>query len=248
MSAFDELAAIVARLRGPGGCPWDTAQDPRTMRPYLLEETYEVLDAIESGDPARLREELGDLLFNVVMLAQMAQDAGWFRVDEVPAGIKDKMIERHPHVFGGASGGSIADWEQRKATVERGRLDGVPRMLPALLRAHRQGEKAAAVGFDWDDAAGVLAKVHEEIAELEAELGDAQRAEEELGDLLMAVASLGRKLGVPPESALQNANDRFRSRFQEMERLAAAQGAELSSLDAAALDALWEEAKRSERG
>jgi MazG family protein len=217
------------------------------MRPYLLEEAYEVLDAIESGDPARLREELGDLLFNVVMLAQMAQDAGWFRVADVPAGIAHKMIERHPHVFGSdTGGGSIADWEQGKSAVARGRLDGVPRTLPALLRAHRQGEKAAAVGFDWDDAAGVMKKVRDEIAELEAE-SDPTRIEEELGDLLMAVASLGRKLGAPPESALQNANDRFRARFATMEKLAAERGSELSSLDAGALDALWEEAKRSER-
>jgi MazG family protein len=246
MSAFDELAAIVARLRGPDGCPWDKAQDPSTMRPYLLEETYEVLDAIESGDPVRLREELGDLLFNVVMLAQMAQDAGAFRVDEVPAAIAQKMIERHPHVFGGETGGSLADWERRKAGADRGRLDGVPRTLPALLRAHRQGEKAAAVGFDWGDAGGVLAKVREEIAELEAET-DPVRIEEELGDLLLAVASLGRKLGAPPESALQNANDRFRSRFQTMERLTAERGGELAAMDAEALDALWEEAKRAER-
>jgi len=246
MSAFDDLAAIVARLRGPDGCPWDKAQDPATMRPYLLEEAYEVLDAIESGDPLKLREELGDLLFNVVMLAQMAQDAGQFAVSEVPAGIARKMIERHPHVFGAAEGGSLADWEQRKSTPDRGRLDGVPRTLPALLRAHRQGEKAAAVGFDWDDAAGVLRKVREEIEELEAET-DPVRIEEELGDLLMAVASLGRKLGAPPESALQNANDRFRSRFRTMEKLAGERGVELSSMDAAALDALWEAAKRAER-
>lgn len=247
MSAFDDLAAIVAQLRGPDGCPWDKAQDPATMRPYLLEETYEVLDAIESGDPAKLREELGDLLFNVVMLAQMAQDAGQFAVSDVPAAIARKMVERHPHVFGAAEGGSLADWEQRKAVPDRGRLDGVPRTLPALLRAHRQGEKAAAVGFDWDDAAGVLRKVREEIEELEAET-DPVRVEEELGDLLMAVASLGRKLGAPPESALQNANDRFRSRFRLMERFAAERGQELSSMDAAALDALWEEAKRAEEG
>jgi MazG family protein len=245
MSAFDELATIVAHLRGPEGCPWDKAQDPSTMRPYLLEETYEVLDAIESGDRTRLREELGDLLFNVVMIAQMAQDAGWFQVAEVPKAIAEKMVERHPHVFGSRAGGSLADWEQRKQTAGRGRLDGVPRSLPALLRAHRQGEKAAAVGFDWHDAAGVLAKVREEMAELEAETQPV-RVEEELGDLLMAVASLGRKLGAPPESALQKANDRFRSRFRTMERLAAARGAELSSMDAAALDALWEEAKRTE--
>src|SRR6185436_7394387 len=247
MSAFDDLAAIVARLRGPDGSPWDKAQDPATMRPYLLEEAYEVLDAIESGDPSKLREELGDLLFNVVMLAQMAQDAGQFAVSDVPAGIARKMIERHPHVFGSAEGGSIADWEQRKSTPDRGRLDGVPRTLPALLRAHRQGEKAAAVGFDWDDAAGVLRKVREEIAELEEARG-AERIEAELGDLLMAVASLGRKLGVPPESALQKANDRFRSRFRTMERIAAERGVELSSMDAAALDALWEEAKRLPEG
>jgi tetrapyrrole methylase family protein/MazG family protein len=248
MSGFDELVAIVARLRGPDGCPWDKAQDPRSMRPYLLEETYEVLDAIEAGDPARLREELGDLLFNVVMLAQMAQDGGLFTVDDVPGAIAHKMVERHPHVFGAdGSGGSIAEWEGRKAETGKGRLDGVPRTLPALLRAHRQGEKAAAVGFDWSDAQGVLAKVKEEIGELEAEIasGDTARIEQELGDLLMAVASLGRFLRTPPESALQLANDRFLERFRMMERLAAERAQSLGELGPEALDGLWEEAKRT---
>src|SRR4029434_2330792 len=165
--------------------------------------------------------------------------AGQFAVADVPAGIARKMVERHPHVFGAAEGGSLADWEQRKSAPDRGLRDGVPRTLPALLRAHRQGEKAAAVGFDWDDAAGVLRKVREEIEELEAETYPV-RIEEELGDLLMAVASLGRKLGAPPESVLQNANDRFRSRFRTMERLAGERGVDLSSMDAKALDALWE--------
>jgi MazG family protein len=254
MSAFDDLAALVARLRAPDGCPWDRAQDLRSMRPYLLEEAYEVLDAIESGNPNELSEELGDLLFNVVMLAQIAAEAGTLRVEEVPAGITRKMIERHPHVFGdqaSAEAGSIAAWEERKQGKEdgeRGRLDGVPRTLPALLRAHRQGEKAAAVGFDWDDAQGVLRKIQEEIAELEVELAaaapDRAKVEHEYGDLLMAASSLGRFIGAPPESALQNANDRFRDRFRTMERLVIERGQDLAGLDALALDALWEEAKQ----
>ncbi len=252
-----ELVAVVDRLRSPGGCPWDQAQDFASMRPYLLEECHEVLDTIDAGDPARLAEELGDLLFEVVFLARLGEelpDGDRFDIEAVAGRIVRKMVERHPHVFGGEAGaragedpGGIAAWEARKRRHggTRSRLDGVPRALPALLRTHRQGEKAAAVGFDWPDARAVLAKVHEELAELEAalETGDAGAIAHEYGDALMALATLGRHLGAPPEDALRAANDRFARRFREVEAIARAEGLDLEALDAAALDALWERAK-----
>lgn len=273
MSALPLLIELVARLRGPDGCPWDRAQDLATLRPYLLEECHELLEAMDRAAlgqveaPGALREELGDLLFMVVLLARVAEERGWFTLEDAARGIHDKMVRRHPHVFGqGEEGaaGSIAAWEARKARdadgQPRSRLAGVPRSLPALLRSHRQGEKAAAVGFDWPDTAGVLAKVEEELAELreamaahpaprdprQAETGMPAahpRVEHELGDLLMAVASLGRHLGAPPESALQRANDRFQARFQAMERGAWARGEELAGRPAEELEALWQAVK-----
>lgn len=275
MSALSDLVAVVARLRGPDGCPWDGAQDLQTLRPYLLEEVYEVLEAMDGAQrrpdgPEILREELGDLLFVVVLLAQIAQERGWFDLEQAAAGIHHKMVVRHPHVFHPdtpASGGTIAAWEARKAAgpdgQPRSRLAGVPASLPGLLRSHRQGEKAAAVGFDWPDHQGALAKVHEELAELEQALAAHPPAlaagreatgqpaahpavEHELGDVLMALASLGRHVGAPPEDALRRANDRFQARFQAVEQAAWRAGATLSDLDAAALDALWQQAKASE--
>ena len=284
MSALLELVDIVVRLREPEGCPWDRAQDVATMRPYLLEEAHEVLDAMDalSGPDSApkqvqtLREELGDLLFVVALVARIAQERGWFSLDDAARGIGMKMVVRHPHVFGddarhraeaeGGAPGSIAAWEARKARQggedgrPRSRLAGVPGSLPSLLRAHRQGEKAAAAGFDWPDRQAVLAKVHEELAELEEALALHPPAtssrtaetgmpaahptvEHELGDLLMAVAELGRHIGAPPEAALRRANDRFRRRFEEVERLAWQNGNVLSELDDAQLDALWEQAK-----
>lgn len=288
MSALLDLVGVVARLRAPDGCPWDRAQDLQTLRPYLLEEVYEVLDALDGADrsptgPQVLREELGDLLFVVTLLAAVAQERGWFSLEDAAAAISEKMVVRHPHVFdretqtgasGAASGpgaaggsGTLAAWEARKATEPdgrpRSRLAGVPRTLPGLLRSHRQGEKAAAVGFDWPDHQGALAKVHEELAELEQALGAHPPApapdraatgqpaahpavEHELGDVLMALASLGRHVGAPPEDALRRANDRFQARFQEVERRAWQGGRALSELDAATLEALWEQAKADE--
>lgn len=288
MSRLRDLLAIVTRLQAPDGCPWDSAQDLATMRPYLLEEVYELLeamDALRAGDPspaaiATLKEELGDLLFVVALVAQICQARGWFGIDDAADAIATKMVVRHPHVFGdetrraadpgaGAtlSPGSIAAWEARKARrtgpdgQPRGRLDGVPAGLPGLLRAHRQGEKAAAVGFDWPDHQAVLAKVHEELAELEQALqahppqagarvdatgmpASHPDVEHELGDVLMALADLGRHVGAPPEAALRRGNDRFRRRFEAMELLARQQDVQLSDLDPPALEALWEEAKR----
>lgn len=278
MSRLTDLVDVVARLRGADGCPWDRAQDFSTLRPYLLEEVYELLEAMDrvgvEGAPAApaLREELGDLLFVVLLLARVGEEAGWFDIEHAAEGIAAKMVLRHPHVFGGEaeaglSPGSIAAWEARKARSDpdgqpRSRLAGVPASLPGLLRSHRQGEKAAAVGFDWADHRGVLAKVHEELGELEAAIAahppirPATVAdtgmpaahpdiEHELGDVLMALASLGRHLGAPPESALRRANDRFQARFQAMERLARAQGLSLDALDDSGLDELWTQAKEA---
>lgn len=252
MSALDDLVSLVATLRGPGGCPWDRAQTPATMRPYLLEEAYEVVEAIDGGEARDLQAELGDLLFQIVLIAQMAQEAGRFSVEDVARGIHDKMVRRHPHVFVPghveAEPGSVSAWEARKATERppgSSALDGVPSALPALIRAHRVGEKAARVGFDWPDARGVREKVDEELTELDDALagGDPKEIVEEYGDALLAMANLGRALGLSPEDALRGASAKFEARFRLMEALAEARGARLQALDAEALDALWREAK-----
>lgn len=260
MTTLNRLIAVVAQLRSPEGCAWDRAQTLRSMRPYLLEETYEVLDAINlrDDDPVRdalLTEELGDLLFNVLMLIQIAADGDHTTLDQVAARITDKMITRHPHVFDPAQrhveGGTLAVWEAIKARKKdrASRLDGIPRALPALLRAHRQGEKAALVGFDWKDATGVFDKIAEELAELHEALDaqDPEAIESEYGDVLMSAANLGRHIGANPEDALQGANDRFYSRFSRVEAIARERGIDLSAADEAALDALWEHAKRELR-
>lgn len=260
MRNLERLVQVIATLRGPNGCSWDRAQTLHSMRSYLVEETYEVLEAIglSSDDPVRpalLTEELGDLLFNVLMLIQIASDTGDSSLQEVVARITDKMITRHPHVFDpdqrNVEGGSLAVWETIKARKKSrtSRLDGIPPALPALLRAHRQGEKAGLVGFDWSHHDGVFAKIHEEESELREALesGSPDRIASEYGDLLMATASLGRHIGTSPEDALQDANDRFRERFAGMEAIARQQGKDLAELDDEALDALWEAAKRALR-
>ena len=249
-----ELVEIVAHLRGPDGCPWDKDQTLQSMRPYLLEEVYELLDAMEhdAGEDG-LEGELGDALFVLLMIAQIGADAGRLTLDSVAARIVAKMVKRHPHVFGDGADdenpGGIAAWEARKESTGRSRLAGVPRSLPALLRAHRQGEKAASVGFDWSQPEQVMEKVSEEIAELQEAIlsGDRLAIEHELGDVLMSLASLGRHLDTPPEAALRRANDRFASRFAALERLAQEEGVPLTgSTNADVLDALWERAKQEE--
>ncbi len=253
MSRLAELVSIIDKLRGPGGCPWDRAQTTASMRPYLLEECYELLERLDAGEDPD--EELGDLLFVVLLLTRIRAESGGRGIEGIAGGVADKMVRRHPHVFADgdapreAAPGGIAAWEARKAREVAGglrhRLAGVPRTLPALLRAHRQGEKAASVGFDWPDVSGVLAKVREELDELEQAIaaGDAAEQAHELGDLLMAVASLGRHLDTPPEAALRDGNDRFARRFAEMELRAHRRGDSLADLDAADLDALWRAVK-----
>ncbi len=243
------LRALVERLRND--CPWDRAQDLRSMRPYLLEECHEVLEALDRGDLDALREELGDLLFQVYFLARLAEEQGAFDIEGAAAAVVHKMVERHPHVYGDtpATGaeGSVGAWEARKARTRTGsRVDGVPAALPALLRAHRVGEKLAHVGFDWPDLAGVLAKVDEERAELEAAVasGDPAAIAHEYGDLLLACANVGRFLGVSGEDALREANARFERRFRAVEGHASAAGVALEAAGLERLEAWWQQVKR----
>ncbi len=254
---FTELVNIMRRLRDPdGGCPWDLEQTFDTIAPYTIEEAYEVADAILSGDRSALREELGDLLLQVVFHAQMATDEGSFTIWDVISAINAKMIRRHPHVFGDADIGTAeaqtANWEAIKAAERADKAKGaasaladVPRALPALMRADKLAKRAARVGFDWPDADGVLAKIREELGEVEQALasGDADHITEEVGDVLFAVANLARKVGVAPETALRAANDKFTRRFQAME-VRAGTGFEALSLEEK--EALWQAVKREE--
>lgn len=248
------LAETVAILRSPGGCPWDQEQTPQSMRAGLLEEAYEVLTALDADDTPNLREELGDLLYHIVMQAQMAAEAGDFTLSDVIMGIEAKLKRRHPHVWGDWQVSDTAEvlrnWEllkqqekaARPANAFSSQLDGIPAALPALARSQRIQAKAAKTGFDWPDVGGVYAKLAEEVQEIQ----DAQTAEErvaELGDVLFVVVNLARWLEVDAEIALREANARFSRRFQQVERLAAGRGLVLSALSFAALDALWEEAK-----
>ncbi len=284
---FAEVVAIMARLRAPGGCPWDREQTPDTIRKYTLEETYEVLDAIERRHADDLCEELGDLLLQVLFYAQMASEAGDFSIDDVVSGLARKLVRRHPHVFGeeaaaaagnaavlGKSGGDIgaaqvlSNWntikqmeQKSKAPLEAGgraRLAGVLRAQPALLEAQKLGSAAARCGFDWPDAAGLLAKIREEVDEVEAEIG-AQAAgtppppelQMEVGDLLFVTANLARHLHVDPEMALRDANAKFRRRFGAMEQMEAAEeqsaGLPLEERSLEALEELWQRAKQLEK-
>jgi tetrapyrrole methylase family protein/MazG family protein/ATP diphosphatase len=255
------LIAIMARLRDPdGGCPWDLEQTFATIAPYTVEEAYEVADAIQRGDLTDLKEELGDLLLQVVYHARMAQEAAAFDFQDVAEAICDKMIRRHPHVFGevrhaNAAAQTVA-WEAIKAE-ERSRkvekasvLDGVPTGLPAMTRAVKLTARAARVGFDWPSTDEVLDKLREELAELEAEIdvGDRAKAREELGDLLFVCANLARKLDVEPEDALRAANAKFARRFAYIEAALEKDGRTPDQSDLAEMDGLWDEAKRVERG
>ena len=248
---IERLLAIMAALRDPhGGCPWDVAQTFATIAPYTIEEAYEVADAIARGDMADLKGELGDLLLQVVYHAQMATEAGAFDFDAVAHGIADKMIARHPHVFGPGAGRPPPPgfWEALKAQERAAKgagtsaLDDVALALPALTRALKLQKRAARVGFDWPDAAGPRAKVLEELAELDAAGADDEA--EELGDLLFAVVNLARKRGIAPEEALCAANAKFERRFKAVERLAGVRGLVVEELGLDALDKLWDEVKR----
>jgi ATP diphosphatase len=262
---IERLLEVMARLRNPqGGCPWDLEQSFATIAPHTIEEAYEVADAIEHNDMEALKGELGDLLFQVVFYAQMAREGGRFDFDDVAAAIADKMVKRHPHVFGDTSVDSAAAqtvaWEEQKAAervaeaAERGErpsaLDGVIRGLPALTRATKLQQRAARVGFDWPDVPPILDKIDEELDELREELarGRGRAAlQEEMGDLLFACVNLARRLSLDPETALREANTKFDRRFRRVEALLAAQGKVPASSTLDEMERAWERAKTEER-
>jgi MazG family protein len=245
----------MVRLRSPDGCPWDREQTYETLRPYVLEEAYEVVDAIDRGDARALAEEVGDLLFEGVFLAQIASERRDFTVVDALGLIVDKLVRRHPHVFGRrrlhTAAAVVEQWEALKAReraaelAPRTTLDGVPRALPALLRAYEIGTRVAAVGFDWPAARDVIDKIEEEVAELRGAVADrsAPQIEEEMGDLLFAIANLARKLGVEPESALRRANDKFTRRFGAVEARLRAQGIGLNDAGLERLEREWGDVK-----
>lgn len=261
--SFPRLVELMQRLLADDGCPWDKEQTPSSLRRYVLEEACEVIDAIESGNPDSLREELGDLALQVVFLAELARKNGEFGPDDVVKGIVDKLVYRHPHVFADTevsdSSEVLQNWERLKAAEkkDRGLLEGVPRSLPALTRAQRIGEKVARVGFDWPDARGSRAKVEEEIGELDKAIavGDRDKAEEELGDVLFALVNLSRHLDLDAEGALRRTITKFQRRFDHVEERVKeahggwpAAGEEEPALSLQELDGYWEEAKKGEEG
>jgi MazG family protein len=274
---FDRLVDIMRALRAPGGCPWDREQTLASLRPFVLEETYEVLEAIERGSVDGLREELGDYLYEAVFLAQISEESGAFTIADALQSICDKLVRRHPHVFARQQGDSeitsgqvIERWEAMKAREraeigeggdgggdddardtlrpQKSILGGVPRTLPSLLRAYEISARAAAVGFDWARAGDVLDKIEEEVAEVRHEVesgatGHLSRAEEEMGDLLFAIANLSRKLGIEPEAALRGANEKFTRRFDALERAFAARGRALHDATLQEMEDEWQRVK-----
>ncbi|MEX1080914.1 MAG: nucleoside triphosphate pyrophosphohydrolase [Halofilum sp. (in: g-proteobacteria)] len=258
MAAIDHVLAIMARLRDPeNGCPWDLAQDFESIAPHTIEEAYEVAESIETGDFDGLRDELGDLLLQVVYHARMAQERGLFDFETVAGGLADKLVRRHPHVFGEAAAANDGErediWEQEKA-AERARkgetdgsvLAGVTRGVPALTRALKLQRRVARVGFDWPDVRGPAAKVREEMAEIDDAVGDPAAVEAEVGDLLFAAASLARHHGVDAETALRRASDRFERRFRGVERRMAEHGRDFADADLEELEGHWQQVKAEE--
>ena len=254
---FQRLVDIMARLRGPGGCPWDREQTLESLRPFVLEETYEVLEAIDRGDHDDLRGEIGDFLFEGVFLAQVESDEGRFTVADSLRHINEKLIRRHPHIFGDTAGietpGQVLEqWEQIKAREQqtagerKGLLKGLSRSLPSLLRAHEIGTRVAAVGFDWANTSDVIGMIEEEVAELrEAADQGRERTEEEMGDLLFAIAQLARQLGVDAESALRKANEKFTARFEKLEAAFEQRGRDVHGASLEEMESVWAEIKRS---
>ncbi len=261
-SLFAKAAAIMARLRAPDGCPWDREQTFDTIKRHTLEETYEVFDAIERRNWLDLKDELGDLLLQVLFYAQMASEEGYFALEDVIASLNAKLIRRHPHVFGDVAAATsdavLRNWDAIKQVEKasrtsqekapNGMLDDIPRSMPALMEAGKLGSRAAKAGFDWPDASGVFAKLHEETLELKeaAAEGSPAEMESELGDILFTVVNLARHLKVDPEQALRSTNAKFRRRFEGMEASAAGSSVSLVDLPAATLEQLWEAAKQAE--
>jgi MazG family protein len=262
---FEQLVTIMRTLRAPGGCPWDREQTHASLRPFVLEETYEVLQAIDAGEMEELREELGDYLYEAVFLAQISEESGHFAIGDAIDAIRRKLVRRHPHVFakqrddaGITTGQVIERWETMKARERKAKgqpeqpakttLSGVPKTLPSLLRAYEISARAAAVGFDWAKAEDVLDKIEEEVAEVRREVesgatGHLSRAEEEMGDLLFAITNLSRKLGIEPEAALRRANEKFTKRFDAMERAFISRGQLLSETTLDQMEAEWQKVK-----
>ena len=254
MNGVQRLVEVMRRLRAPGGCPWDREQTLQTLKPCLLEETYELLDAIDRGDPAMHIEELGDVLLQVVFQCVIREEEGKFSLDDVATALTDKLIRRHPHVFGDTTAETsskvLRNWELIKQSEKgknpgRSALDGVPATLPALLKAQRTQEKASRVGFDWKDASGAIEKIHEELEELSAAVteGDAGRITDETGDLLFSVVNYCRFIHVDAEGALSGATQKFATRFREVERRVREMGKEMKNCTLAELDAIWDVVK-----
>jgi MazG family protein len=255
-SATERLLEVMARLLGPDGCPWDRAQTHRSLMPHLLEEAYELIEAIERDDPAALREELGDVLLQVVFHARLAEQAGAFSFADVADGLAAKLIERHPHVFARerlATAEQVSDaWDRRKLAGRASRLDGIPAALPALMLAQKVGGRAAKAGFEWGQADEIHAKIREELDEFQAAMAEAQAsgdqaaAELEFGDLLFALVQVARWSGVDAETALRRATQKFAARFRHMEQALQAEGRDPHTADADVWWALWERAKREQ--
>lgn len=253
---IDRLLRLMRALRSPGGCPWDREQTLQSLKPYLLEECYEAIDALDSGDRARLCDELGDVLLQIVFQAQIAAEEGSFTFDDVATAIADKLVRRHPHVFGEVkvrdADEVVRNWEAIKktesGTARRSVVDGIPRGAPALHRAQQVQKRAARVGFDWDTAHQVVEKVEEEVREVREAMagGDSRKIKEEIGDLLFAVVNLSRFLGHSAEEALDETIQKFTRRFQGIEEKVHQQGRKITDCTLAELDALWNEIKRSE--
>lgn len=254
-SSFSRLCEIVAQLRAPGGCPWDREQTHESLSPGLLEEAYEVADAIRSKDDANLREELGDLFLQVVLHAEIAAETGRFNLDDIARGIGDKLIRRHPHVFGESevrdAGAVLKQWDEikraEKGPGERAFFAGLTRSLPALMLAQKTQSKAARVNFDWSELSDVMAKVDEELAETKEAIasGEEEAIADEVGDLLFAVVNLARKSGLDAETVLAAATEKFIARFHALERELQRQGGKLGEADLAALDEIWNRVKKA---
>lgn len=255
--SFDDLVQLMTKLRSPDGCPWDRKQTLPDLKPYVIEEAYEVVDAIDRDDRDALLEEVGDLLLEAVFIAEITRDEGSFDVYDSITSIHDKLVRRHPHVFGDVIAGDaeqvLVNWEKLKSEERKAEnksvLSGVPRSMPALLKASRLTEKAARVGFDWRRTDDVFDKLDEEIGELREAVAssDAKKIEEEVGDLLFTIANIARKVNVNPEEALQSTNRKFMSRFESMESSVHSRGQNLDQLSLEEMDQLWDEAKAAER-
>jgi len=256
--SFDELVQLMTRLRGPDGCPWDRKQTLPSLKPFIIEESYEVVDAIDRDDRLDLCEELGDFLLQAVFVAEITREEGSFDIYDSVTAIHDKLVRRHPHVFADVEAHDaeqvLVNWEKLKNEERKAEnksvLAGVPQSLPALLKASRLTEKAARVGFDWRRTSDVFSKLSEEIAELHVAIdsGDESNVHEEIGDLLFTIANIARKLNVNAEEALQSTNRKFRRRFESMEASVRADGRNLDQLTLEEMDSLWDEAKAAERG